>query len=105
MMLNRARSDLSAKGYGEIYENLKEALLAHDPLHIGSGSQTQYDYGTTVVFTIPRLENCFTSAQVIEVAAEQLGSHFPCADISALELEPLASDWWRLWSEFRKHRE
>lgn len=98
------RQRLVARGYGQLFEALRDSLYAYDPLCLGSGDLAKDEYGSPIVTIIPRLEKCSTPKQIQLVVEEEFRKHYPFQDVTLTNWEKLACDWWSIWSEFKWQR-
>ena len=98
-----ARRQLAAKGYGSVFDQLRDVLYQHDPLQLGKGGNARDEYGSPTSTIVLRLEDCCTLEQVRFVLEQEMAKHYPRADLAKADWVKLSSDFQSIWSEFKRN--
>jgi hypothetical protein len=99
-----ARRELAARGYGAVFEQLRDVLYQHDPLLLGTGGNASDEYGSPMSTILPRLEDCSALEQIGFVLEQEMAKHYPYADFTKTDWAKMASDIQRIWLEFKAMR-
>ena len=94
------RAEVKAK-HPQLFQKLRESLFKHDPIGINFESNTD-EYDPEAGTIIPRLSECASEADVLEVVYQEFISWFG-ADTAGPKsrYESVAADVWKIWREAR----
>jgi len=96
---NRAAREAVKAGHRELFFDLRQCLFEHDPIGINFGSNTD-EYDPEVGTIIPRLTECESQADVLEVVHQEFVRWFG-TDVAGprSRYEKVAEDVWDLWTK------
>ncbi len=91
--------DLLRAQYKDSYERLTALLFQHDPIGIGSENYPD-EYEPEVATILPRLRDCFSEADCLQVIHEELCRWFGEDNTGSPEdYETIAHEVWIMWNE------